>query len=323
MHKFKTKFSSQPDAVFDTNLETASDLYDAGYEKGKSEGGEVSPGDIEKAVNDYFEENPLQEKLTDEQIDNINDIPNIKKSVEDAQITVDDVLSNTSINPVQNKVINQRLSDMNNLLGGGINVATNKANEAKTKADEALEQISNHNTSDESHNDIRISITELSKRLNAIADSDDLSLDQLSEIVAYIKSNKNLIDNITTSKVNVVDIIDNLTTNVSNKPLSAKQGVELKKLINAIVVPTLLSQLGDDAAHRLVTDTEKQTWNSKSNFGGKFSDLTNKPTTLDGYGITDGATKSEIPTKTSQLNNDSGFLTLADLPIYNGEVVSV
>jgi hypothetical protein len=57
----------------------------------------------------------------------------------------------------------------------------------------------------------------------------------MSELIAYIKSNKNLIDGITTSKVNVADIIDNITTNVANKPLSAAQGVVLKSLIDTKV----------------------------------------------------------------------------------------
>ena len=94
-------------------------------------------------------------------------------------------------------------------------------------------QIAAHNTNTEAHNDIRELITGLTNRLNALADSDDTTLDQLSEIVAYIKSNRSLIDGITTSKVNVADIIDNLTTDVSNKPLSAAQGVVLKALIDA------------------------------------------------------------------------------------------
>lgn len=38
---------------------------------------------------------------------------------------------------------------------------------------------------------------------------------------------------------------------------------------------------------------------------GRYSDLLNKPT---------------IPTKTSDLTNDSGFITLGDLPIYDGGV---
>lgn len=77
-------------------------------------------------------------------------------------------------------------------------------------------------------------ISGLDKRLNAIADSEDVDLDQFSELVAYIKANKSLIDSITTSKVNVADIIDNLTTADSKKPLSAAQGKALKALYDAI-----------------------------------------------------------------------------------------
>lgn len=95
-------------------------------------------------------------------------------------------------------------------------------------------KISTHNTSTSAHNDIRDLINGLSTRLNALADSDDETLDQMSEIVEYIKANKALIDSVTTSKVSVSDIIDNLTTNVSNKPLSAAQGVAIKALIDAL-----------------------------------------------------------------------------------------
>ena len=95
-------------------------------------------------------------------------------------------------------------------------------------------QINNHNTSTSAHNDIRLLITDLTNRLNALADSDDATLDQMSEIVAFIKSNKTLIEGVTTTKVNVSDIINNLTTNVSNKPLSAAQGVVLKGLIDSL-----------------------------------------------------------------------------------------
>ena len=154
--------------------------------------------------------------------------------------------------------------------------------------------LSGHNTSDASHNDIRLLIEGLTSRLNALANSDDATLDQMSEIVAYIKNNKSLIDSITTSKVNVSDIVNNLATNSTNKPLSAAQGVALKALIDAITVPTKLSDLTEDSSHRVVTDAEKTAWNAKSNFSGKYADLTGHPT---------------IPTKTSQLTNDSNFLT--------------
>lgn len=104
----------------------------------------------------------------------------------------------------------------------------------------AESKVSAHNTSDDAHNDIRLLVQGLTTRLNALADSDDDTLDQMSEIVVYIKSNKSLIDGITTGKVNTSDIIDNLTTNVSNKPLSAAQGVALKALIDGITIPETL-----------------------------------------------------------------------------------
>lgn len=101
-------------------------------------------------------------------------------------------------------------------------------------------KVSAHNTGTDTHSDIRVLIQGLTDRLNALADSDDTTLDQLSEVVAYIKSNRELIEAITTSKVSVSDIIDNLTTNVANKPLSAAQGVALKALIDAITIPGAL-----------------------------------------------------------------------------------
>lgn len=91
--------------------------------------------------------------------------------------------------------------------------------------------VSDHNTSTTSHPDIREIINGLTKRLNTLADSDDETLDQMSEIISYIKENKELIDSVTTSKVNISDIVDNLETNVTTKPLAASQGVIIKDLI--------------------------------------------------------------------------------------------
>lgn len=56
-------------------------------------------------------------------------------------------------------------------------------------------------------------------------------------------------------------------------------------------VPTKLSDLEDDFEHRLVTDAEKDAWNSKSNFSGSYNDLTDKPEipTVEGF-----ATKEEL-----------------------------
>lgn len=122
----------------------------------------------------------------------------------------------------------------------------------------ASSTVSTHNTSTSAHADIRDLITGLATRLNTLANSDDTTLDQLSEIVAYIKNNKSLIDGVTANKVNVSDIINNLTTNVSNKPLSAAQGVEIKRLIDALdsAVDT-----HDANTTKHITSTERTNWN--------------------------------------------------------------
>ena len=106
----------------------------------------------------------------------------------------------------------------------------------------AVAQVAAHNTGEAAHSDIRLLIQGLTDRLNALADSDDTTLDQLSEIVAYSKSNRDLISSITTSKVSVTDIVDDLVTNVADKPLSAAQGVALKALIDAISRPAATAE---------------------------------------------------------------------------------
>ncbi|MDD6022170.1 MAG: hypothetical protein PUB94_05935 [Oscillospiraceae bacterium] len=130
----------------------------------------------------------------------------------------------------------------------------------------AANEVSSHNSNTSAHNDIRLLIKELTERLNAVADSDDTTLDQMSEIVTYIKNNKSLIDSVTTSKVSVSDIIDNLTTNISNKPLSASQGVALKALIATKA----------DKSHTQSASTI--TGLATVATSGSYNDLSNKPT---------------------------------------------
>lgn len=98
----------------------------------------------------------------------------------------------------------------------------------------AASLVTAHNTGADTHNDIRLLIQGLTDRLNALADSDDTTLDQLSEIVAYIKSNRDLIAAVTTDKVSVGDIVNDLVTNAANKPISAAQGVALKALVDSL-----------------------------------------------------------------------------------------
>ena len=116
------------------------------------------------------------------------------------------------------------------------NEIVGKLNEEISRAQSAENELSSNIDSEFSRaiaaeaaisNNLSILIEELTTRINTLADSDDTTLDQLSEIVAYIKNNKSLIDGITTSKVNVSDVIDNLASTATNKPLSANQGKNL------------------------------------------------------------------------------------------------
>lgn len=190
--------------------------------------------------------------------------------------------------------------------------------------------IGSHNTNTAAHNDIRLLIEGLATRLNSLANSDDTTLDQMAEVVAYIKANRDLIDQITTGKVNTADIVNNLTTNVATKPLSAAQGVALKALIDAITVPTKLSQLINDKGYLTsytesdptVPDWAKATTKptySKSEVGlgnvdnvKQYSASNPPPYPVTSVNGKTGAVTVSVPTKMSDLENDNDYAQLDD-----------
>ena len=100
----------------------------------------------------------------------------------------------------------------------------------------ARKRVTLHNEDSLAHSDIRGDLRTLSKRIEAIQavlESPDESLDELVEIVKYIKDNRDLIQQITDGKVSVEDIVDDLVSaKVVNKPLSANMGFVLKGLID-------------------------------------------------------------------------------------------
>lgn len=66
---------------------------------------------------------------------------------------------------------------------------------------------------------------------------------------------------------------------------------------NKPAIPDDLADLNADSTHRLVTDTEKSTWNNKSDFSGSYTDLTNKP---------------DIPANLSDLQDDASHRLTSD-----------
>lgn len=124
----------------------------------------------------------------------------------------------------------------NMVLDSEINKITLK-NQSQDELLATKQEVTEHNTSQAAHNDIRTLISTLTTRLNALADSDDTTLDQLSEIVAYIKNNKDLIDGVTTNKVNVSDVISTLALVQSNTSSG--------KVVDALVIKEMLSSVSD------------------------------------------------------------------------------
>lgn len=92
--------------------------------------------------------------------------------------------------------------------------------------------IADHNVSETAHNDIRTLLSEVKTQLSTFLNVDDTTVDQLSELLDLINNNATDIESITSGKVNVTDIVNDLATNIDNKPLSAAQGVVLMGLID-------------------------------------------------------------------------------------------
>ena len=235
-------------------------------------------------------------------------------------------LTTAPVTKVNNKIGDVTLSATD--VGARPNTWTpNYADVGADKSGTADTKVTSHNASGEAHSDIRLLIQGLTTKLNALANSDDTTLDQMKEVVDYIKANRNLIEEVTTNKVNVADIIDNLTTSASNKPLSAKQGAVLKDLIDAITIPTKVSELTNDAGYLKSFTEEDPTvpdWAkepnkpsySKSEVGlgnvdnvKQYSASNPPPYPVTSVNGKTGEVTVTVPTKTSDLSNDSGFLT--------------
>lgn len=89
-------------------------------------------------------------------------------------------------------------------------------------------------------------------------------LEATDEVVAR---NPDIIEQILTRLDNVTEIPQEKVTEAVSTYMEA----------NPINVPKNLSELKEDSEHRTVTDTEKQSWNAKSDFSGEYRDLQGKP----------------------------------------------
>lgn len=93
-------------------------------------------------------------------------------------------------------------------------------------------------------------------------------LEGLEATDEVVDRNPDIIEQILTRLDNVTEIPQEKVTEAVSTYMEA----------NPINVPKNLSDLKDDAEHRIVTDTEKHSWDNKSDFSGNYEDLQGRPT---------------------------------------------
>lgn len=172
-------------------------------------------------------------------------------------------------------------------------------------------KINTHNTSTSAHNDIRVLISDLSTKLNNFLDVDDTTSDQLSEVLTLIENNKGTLESLTTSKINVSDIIDNLTTNNSSKVLSAAQGVIIRDLITDLEMT--------------ISDLDMATSDWYMELSGELDDKVPTSRTVNGKALTENITitASDINTYTKSEIDDMELITVDDIDTICGGAIQV
>lgn len=233
------------------------------------------------STNDFT--NALKDKLTDlENIKSIGSGLNLDSSTGEliatgASITIDDEMSDTSINPVQNKVITEALDDkVDKVTGKGLSTE-------------------DYTTSDQTKLSGLADIKSIGAGLALNTTTGELSATGISITI------DTEIDDTSTNPVQnkvIAEALEDKVDVISGKGLSTNDYTNADKAIVGGVtsalalkadkteIPDSLDDLADDEYHRTVTDTEKSTWSGKADV-------------------------SAIPTTTSELTNDSGFITNA------------
>jgi len=94
---------------------------------------------------------------------------------------------------------------------------------------------------------------------------------------------------------------------------------EVGALPASTTIPSALSDLSDDSSHRTVSDTEKSAWNAKTSNTGTITKVTTTAGAHTAVNVSSGAVSFNVPTATSHLTNDSGFVTSSSMvTVYSG-----
>lgn len=131
-------------------------------------------------------------------------------------------------------------------------------------------EIISRNWTAKDHNVLIANLKALDKLLSNIQSGIPTALADLSEDATH-----RLVTDMEKSRWNGKSNFSGAYNDLTGKP-SLFSG-DYDDLSGKPTIPTRLSQLSEDATHRVVTDAEKFTWNSKSDFDGNYNNLTNKP----------------------------------------------
>lgn len=135
--------------------------------------------------------------------------------------------------PIFDRAITQNEDDIFDLKTGKLDASVYNDEVPKIKSD--LFDLDNREaTNNKTRQDQYVDLTKKIATLQALLDGDDEDLNQISEIVKYIKDNHDDIAVLTTDKIRYDDIAYDLITESDKKVLAANQGVVLRKRIDEL-----------------------------------------------------------------------------------------
>lgn len=146
---------------------------------------------------------------------------------------------------------------------------------------------------------------------------EEIELDLKEDVTAvgYSDNNYNNLEN--KPKINGVEVVGNKTLDdlgIQPKGEYAKTSDIPAKMSDLTNDSGFISKIPEESDPTVpdyvknITEQDIMNWNNKSDFDGDYESLKNKPKLFSGS-YNDLNDKPSIPTKTSELTNDSGFLT--------------
>ncbi len=227
-----------------------------------------------------------------------NDLEN--KPTIPAAITVDSTLSSTSTNPVQNKVINTALNDKQGKLTAGANITIS---DSTISAKDTTYEVATTSVNGLMSSSDKTKLNGIASGAEVNVQSDWSVTDTASD--SYIK-NKPTIPTVNNGILTIQKNGTNVQTFTANQSANVTANIE---------VPIKTSELTNDSNFTTTSDVEKITGGFLKNPTYKNGTLSFQRPNLPTVNL-----DLEIPTKVSELDNDSKFLTISDIPTASSTV---